>query len=788
MRLFSSLRDDVATAVKASPATAVFRSLASPSQAGRPYRDSWDTERAVREGMQRMVWVFRSVHVRAMTSAKLPIVVRRGSPTSSDLVEDHPLLPLLNAYPNDEQSKLAFRYCLSAQVDLSRMGAFVEVLRDRIDRPVALRLLPAGAVAPVPGSKGNFLDGYELRVQGFDPVRMDPRDVVWVKYPHPTNPYSGMTPLEAAGIAVDTEWAAKLFQRNFLANDARGGGFLIIAGDVRQGDIDAFQAKIDSKSGPTQAGRIHVLEGTADQTSGQIGGVSYVPTGTTPRDADYLELRKFGRDEILGTYGMPESKATANASQRTFENASVEDLTFYRDTMGDHCALLDDPFDRIDGDATTFVTHDFSSIGVLQRDRIEYESHLLELRKDGDITWDEFREATGRDPYASGGGRVYIPIAMQDVAGAALVDVAKAATKYSPDQPRGDDGRFSGDGGGEFDSAQAVAEKYAQEFVSNSGRNADYEISESMYRLPQGAKTAKSLDAETVVFGPYTVSAKRLANKRSERLRQVTAWEKQARSLLRSLFDRQAKAVLAKLNGAKCREGTRHWRNGHASEGVEIEADGTLKIAAKVIGASDIFDRGKWDEQLKSDVTSLLEAVIEHFGSDAYETVMSTVKDAQGFDPNSPRLTAYLAARGNKIVGVNDTTFDAIESELAAGEEAGETIAELAGRVTTVFEAAKGYRSETIARTEVMGAMNAASLDGAKQTGAIQTKTWLATEDERTRETHAEADGQTVGIDELFEVGDEQMDAPGDPDADPSETLNCRCTLTYSVDGEDVLL
>ena len=54
--------------------------------------------------------------------------------------------------------------------------------------------------------------------------------------------------------------------------------------------------------------------------------------------------------------------------------------------------------------------------------------------------------------------------------------------------------------------------------------------------------------------------------------------------------------------------------------------------------------------------------------------------------------------------------------------------------------------------------------------------------DEKTRETHAMADGQKVDIDTPFIVGDSLMMFPTDTSlgATPQEIINCRCIMKYS--------
>lgn len=94
-------------------------------------------------------------------------------------------------------------------------------------------------------------------------------------------------------------------------------------------------------------------------------------------------------------------------------------------------------------------------------------------------------------------------------------------------------------------------------------------------------------------------------------------------------------------------------------------------------------------------------------------------------------------------------------------------------------------RADTIARTEVQRSLNEARQEGLQQSidelgidPSRITRIWRATQDDRTRDTHAAMDGQEVGLDEPFESpsGAELM-FPGDPDAPPEETINCRCVI-----------
>jgi hypothetical protein len=97
-------------------------------------------------------------------------------------------------------------------------------------------------------------------------------------------------------------------------------------------------------------------------------------------------------------------------------------------------------------------------------------------------------------------------------------------------------------------------------------------------------------------------------------------------------------------------------------------------------------------------------------------------------------------------------------------------------------------RAENIARTETTGMLNAGAYavaqEMAEDPGGPRTKTWLATEDEATRDAHFAANGQTVGISELFVLFDpetgitEYAPYPGYHKLSAKQRCNCRCTPT----------
>lgn len=124
---------------------------------------------------------------------------------------------------------------------------------------------------------------------------------------------------------------------------------------------------------------------------------------------------------------------------------------------------------------------------------------------------------------------------------------------------------------------------------------------------------------------------------------------------------------------------------------------------------------------------------------------------------------------------ISEETAKLLRKQLADGFNAGESIPQLSKRVRGVFMDMKRYRSDRIARTEIIATSNQAALSTYQENG-VSKKEWLAAYDERTRETHLAAHGQVVGINENFRVGNDEMPAPGQG-SDPAENINCRCAI-----------
>lgn len=123
-----------------------------------------------------------------------------------------------------------------------------------------------------------------------------------------------------------------------------------------------------------------------------------------------------------------------------------------------------------------------------------------------------------------------------------------------------------------------------------------------------------------------------------------------------------------------------------------------------------------------------------------------------------------------------------IANTITQGIIQGATIPQIAKRIARDTASRNSKAMIRYARTAMTGAENAGrmvTMRRAEDMGINVKKQWLATLDRRTRDSHRHLDGQIRKIDEPFESELGEIMYPGDPEAEPGDVYNCRCTLTY---------
>lgn len=170
-------------------------------------------------------------------------------------------------------------------------------------------------------------------------------------------------------------------------------------------------------------------------------------------------------------------------------------------------------------------------------------------------------------------------------------------------------------------------------------------------------------------------------------------------------------------------------------------------------------------------------AVAQLSGRISFDLVdAGTIKRLSTVEEN---LLPYKVVNGRRDVRWNVAKINA---EVTQGILQGESIPNISKRLSNVLDMNKTSAIRN-ARTTVTSAQNKGRVDmmhDAAEKGVIMRKGWSAHIDGRERASHAALDGDFVDMDEEFANG---LQYPGDPDGEPAEVYNCRCSLVYDVVG-----
>jgi uncharacterized protein with gpF-like domain len=190
------------------------------------------------------------------------------------------------------------------------------------------------------------------------------------------------------------------------------------------------------------------------------------------------------------------------------------------------------------------------------------------------------------------------------------------------------------------------------------------------------------------------------------------------------------------------------------------------------VGADIMFDKQRFADGLL--------AALRNESADALQTASGQLLEEVGYtDPwtmPDPLVRPFLETRENLLSNVPNEIAQQIESAIAEGVDAGDSIAELRNRITDAFEGIGSGRAATIASTET-GAAYGFSRQQAMDQAGIAHKSWLTSHLPNVRIDHAiaELENQRVPIDEPFNVGGEDLMYPGDENGSPENVINCHC-------------
>jgi HK97 family phage portal protein len=283
-----------------------------------------DAVSLVRTGYQGNPIGFRAVRLIAEAAAALPLICQ----DIERRYEVHPLLDLLKR-PNGAQGRAEFLEAVYSYLLLAG-NAYVEAVPGATGLPGELHVLRADRMSLVPGADG-WPVAYDYTVSGRThryQMAGAQSPICHLKGFHPQDDHYGLSPLQAAAVAVDVHTSASSWSKALLDNAARPSGAIVYKGADGQSALSSDQydrlvSEMETHhQGARNAGRPMLLE----------GGLDWKPMGFSPSDMEFQQTKEAAAREIAIAFGIP-PMLVGIPGDATYANYQEANRAFYRLTV-----------------------------------------------------------------------------------------------------------------------------------------------------------------------------------------------------------------------------------------------------------------------------------------------------------------------------------------------------------------------------------------------------------------------------------------------------------------------
>ncbi len=270
-------------------------------------------------------WVYAAVTRVAVTAAETPLQVYRQDGERAVALDNHPFEQLLH-HPNPVDSRQELLEALFSFLALTG-NAYLWLNRASENAPPEeLFVIPSRELRPHPDGRLS-VDGYEYYPDGrIEPLFFPPWQIAHVKRFNPLSRFAGLSPVElAAATALTDKYQRQWNLNNFGKHNAKVPGVLAFPDPIP----DPLWAKIKDEfyrdTGGT-ARQVMLMRNTGPGTP------KWIPTHLTQAEMEFLESRRFNKEEIFDLFAPGLAAMTAiNATEATARTAKATymDLTVW---------------------------------------------------------------------------------------------------------------------------------------------------------------------------------------------------------------------------------------------------------------------------------------------------------------------------------------------------------------------------------------------------------------------------------------------------------------------------
>jgi HK97 family phage portal protein len=288
----------------------------------------------------RMSTVYACVRLLGDTIGSLPLsaYVRRGRQRIS-YAAVYGSQPEWVSRPNPDTTRLEFYEQVITSLNLHG-NAFILTVRDELGdvmelyciNPQNVRIRRATAESELyyevtigTNSQNSLYDGLQSAEGATKTMILTKREMLHIPLFRLPGQLLGLGPIGAARITLGSAMAAEVYAASYFGNAANPGGVIESPGELTEEQITDIARNWNlSHTGPYRAGKLGVL----------TGGASFKPLTLNAADAQLLEVRRFGVEEIARLFRVPISLlGHPVAGAMSFASVEAQNLSFVQHSL-----------------------------------------------------------------------------------------------------------------------------------------------------------------------------------------------------------------------------------------------------------------------------------------------------------------------------------------------------------------------------------------------------------------------------------------------------------------------
>lgn len=343
-----------------------------------------------------VVAVYACVRILSETVASLPLFLYKRLDRGKQRAGDHPLYPLLHDVPNPEMNSFTFRETLMAHL-VTWGNAYAEIEWDSYTKVKALWPLRPDRMQVW---RENDQIVYKYYLPNSAGMVTLPAYRVWHIPGLGFDGLVGYPPITLAREAIGLSLATEEFGARFFGSGAAPGGVLEHPGKLSKDAQDNLRKSWNEMhSGLSNQHRLAILE----------EGMKWNKIGIPPDDAQFLETRKFQKNEIASFFHIP-PHMIGDLERATFSNIEEQALEFVVYTMRPWLVRWEQSINQklLNPDERADYFAEFLVDGLLRGNiQARYQAYATG-RQWGWLSANDIRELENQNPLPGEEGDIYL--------------------------------------------------------------------------------------------------------------------------------------------------------------------------------------------------------------------------------------------------------------------------------------------------------------------------------------------------------------------------------------------